>query len=275
MSGRNIILAGIPRSGTTLTCHLLNKLPNVVALHEPLVPTDYRGLAATVIIERLGDFFDEQRRSLLHDGTATSKAAGGRVPDNSMGGVDDKTGKRRSRLDGRTLVVDKSLDPDFDLAVKQPNFFTAKLGDLVEPFHCYAIVRNPLAALLSWNSVDMPVSRGYAPGAEAFDKDLSARLRNEEDLLSRQIILISWYFDTYRRLLPPERILRYENMIASGGRELTKITGAAQQLDEPLVSKNDSRFYDPKKKKAIAETLLAGDGGYWSFYDREEVVGLL
>ena len=36
MNGRNVILAGIPRSGTTLVVRLLNELPDAVALHEPM-----------------------------------------------------------------------------------------------------------------------------------------------------------------------------------------------------------------------------------------------
>ncbi|MGH8498566.1 MAG: hypothetical protein ACRERV_07150, partial [Methylococcales bacterium] len=167
------------------------------------------------------------------------------------------------------------LTVDFDLAIKHPNFFTAKLQDLVHHFECYAIIRNPLSALLSWNSVDMFVSRGHAPGAEAFDKDLSIRLSNEDDVLSRQLILISWYFEKYARILPAERIVRYEDLIASGGRELTKISVSATQLDEPLVSKNDNRYCDQAKKHLIAEKLLKSDGCYWAFYDKKEILRLL
>ena len=38
---RNIVITGPGRSGTTLTCHLLNKLPNTVALSEPINPGKY------------------------------------------------------------------------------------------------------------------------------------------------------------------------------------------------------------------------------------------
>lgn len=41
----DIILTGIARSGTTLSCSLLNKLPQCVALHEPMNPDDLVGLA--------------------------------------------------------------------------------------------------------------------------------------------------------------------------------------------------------------------------------------
>ncbi len=38
----NIVLTGPGRSGTTLTCHLLNKLPDTMALAKPL-PQQVRG----------------------------------------------------------------------------------------------------------------------------------------------------------------------------------------------------------------------------------------
>jgi len=41
----DIILTGIARSGTTLTCFLLNKLPQAVALHEPMDPSQLVGLS--------------------------------------------------------------------------------------------------------------------------------------------------------------------------------------------------------------------------------------
>ncbi|MGI9252549.1 MAG: hypothetical protein ACR2J8_02290 [Thermomicrobiales bacterium] len=37
-AGRDILLVGPPRSGTTLACRLLASLPGVVALNEPQVP---------------------------------------------------------------------------------------------------------------------------------------------------------------------------------------------------------------------------------------------
>ena len=39
----DIILTGIARSGTTLSCSLLNKLPQCVALHEPMNPAELIG----------------------------------------------------------------------------------------------------------------------------------------------------------------------------------------------------------------------------------------
>ena len=41
---RDVVLTGPPRSGTTLACHMLNKLPGTVALHEPIPPRRFAGL---------------------------------------------------------------------------------------------------------------------------------------------------------------------------------------------------------------------------------------
>ncbi|MCH8850526.1 MAG: hypothetical protein IIC89_06850, partial [Chloroflexi bacterium] len=98
MNGRNVILAGIPRcqqdviltgiprSGTTLACTLLNKLPDTVALNEPMDPA--RFLTATGgggHLDRIARFFARTRASLAAHGTATSKHAAGAVADNHFG----------------------------------------------------------------------------------------------------------------------------------------------------------------------------------------------
>ena len=76
----DIILTGIARSGTTLSCSLLNKLPQCVALHEPMDPEDLVGLGfPEAYMARIASFFAAQRASLLGSGTAVSKARDGRV----------------------------------------------------------------------------------------------------------------------------------------------------------------------------------------------------
>lgn len=44
MNDNDIILTGVPRSGTTLACLLLSKLPDVVALNEPMRTARFRSI---------------------------------------------------------------------------------------------------------------------------------------------------------------------------------------------------------------------------------------
>lgn len=276
MKKTNVILAGLPRSGTTLTCHLLNKLPNVVALHEPINPFELPGLNSDTVVTCINVFCEEQRQSLLASGVAKSKSLDGAVPTNSMADFDPESGKRIRVLNSDTLKVDKPLANDFLLVVKDPNFCAANLHLLLDGFDCFAIVRNPLSVLLSWNSLEMPCSQGFAPAAEAFDSKLAESLRSESDKYNRQLNLLAWHFNQYVTNLSPERVIRYEDIIASGGRALRVIHPDAAMLDEALASKNDNDLYDASLKQMLSEKLLAAkDGAFWQFYTPEQITALL
>src|SRR5947207_11565044 len=151
---RNVLITGTPRSGTTLICSLLNKLPDTVALHEPMNVWDFvncrDGSAITDMIE---NFCRESRESLHKDGTAISKHVGGKVQDNSAAVSSAGGGRIRQTEHGR-IKIDKPLPTDFTLAIKHPVAFAALLESLAKRFECFAIVRIALATLASLNSLD-------------------------------------------------------------------------------------------------------------------------
>jgi hypothetical protein len=133
------------------------------------------------------------------------------------------------------------------------------------------VVRNPLGVLCSWSTVQMAVHRGHAPAAERFAPELAADLKKIPDALDRQLHLLSWFFGRFRDCLPPERVLKYENIIATQGKAIALIQPAAVSLEEPLQSRNRNPDYDQADIQRIADRLLASDGAYWHFYTREDV----
>jgi hypothetical protein len=275
LNEHNVVLAGLPRSGTTLTCHLLNKLPDTVALHEPI----------SGVFKRLGDhdeirreverFFDATRESIGTRGVAISKHRAGRVPDNPVGDQHSESGLRQRAVVKGEIAVDKELGPSFLLAVKHPAAFTALLGTLVRHFPCYAVVRNPLSVLASWNSVEMSVQRGHAPIAEHLDGNLRQTLAGIDDRLGRQIALLSWFCEKYATALPEGSVVRYEDVVATGGQALRIVTPRAEALHEALESRNDNAAYDRRIMRRIGERLLRTDGAFWNFYTRDSVERLL
>jgi len=268
----NIILTGPPRSGTTLTVALLNKLPNCVALHEPMDPSKLVGLERTDEVPRyIEAFFDAQRDLLLTQGCAESKVQANSIPDNTFSAEQNADGLRQSIAQHGLVKTSKNLTADFLLAIKHPNCFTALLDTLVGHFACYAVIRNPLGVIMSWNSIAHPLNNGRAPFAEAFDAALKQALDREADKEKRQLHLLNWYFAQYERYLQPNRIIRYEDIIATGGRALTAITPAAETLQENLSSKNNNPAYRQEQKRRLADALLASDGAYWRFYAREAI----
>ena len=214
---QDVILTGIPRSGTTLACSLLNKLPDTVALNEPMDPA--RFLAATGAgghLDHVDRFFARTRASLSANGTATAKHAGGAIVDNNFGERRDGGGRRAERVRRGKAFFQGDLAAGFLLCVKHPGLYTALLEGLTASYRCFAMIRNPLAVLGSWNSVDISAANGRSSAAEWLRPELAQALDSIRDIGDRQVYLLSWYFERYRRLLPASAIIRYEDLVSAG-----------------------------------------------------------
>lgn len=273
MKPRNIILTGVPRSGTTLCCNLLGQAPDTVSLFEPM-PVHELPREHTAAVSTIGAFFQASRASLLDAGTATSQQVGGQVPDNPFGNEVGAGGLRIRTAHLGDIRVDKALSGAFTLVIKHNAAFTALLAELVPAFECYAVVRNPLAVLASWNSVDLPVTGGRLPAGERLDPGLSDRLDAEPDVLERQLHLLDWLFGRFERCLPDERIVCYERVVASDGQALAAATGVAVP-PLPLRSRNANRLYDPDACRRYAERLYRHEGPWRRFYGNDDVAGAL
>ena len=186
----------------------------------------------------------------------------------------DAVGNRTLRVSVRTMVVSNVDISDFSLYIKHPSFFSAALPFLIQAFDCYASIRNPLSVLRSWQDCPFPVSRGRAPAAEQISPNLRARLDAESDVLSRQLVLLDFLFDRYHRFIP-NRVIRYEDIVSSGGHALEMINAQAHLLDENLVSRNSRGIGGRPSAQLVADRLLASDNSCWNFYTRDDVQSLL
>src|SRR5712671_1925456 len=93
---RNVLITGTPRSGTTLFCSLLNKVPDIVALHEPMNVWEFPACKSpAAVADVIARFCAETRSSLHKHGYALSKHVAGKVPDNVAA---DEVNQRGTRL---------------------------------------------------------------------------------------------------------------------------------------------------------------------------------
>ena len=266
----NIILTGPPRSGTTLTCFLLNKVRNVVALHEPMdlkmFPNPREG------VENIHRFFKRMRHSALEQGKVISKVKAGKIPDNPFG--KRWWGKRKSLIQKKEIDINKPLGPDFKLAIKHNGHFSFLLNELSLQYPSYATIRNPLSCIASWNSIQAPVAKGNLKVLKGLNPQIYQALENIPNLIDRQIHLMHLLFQTYQ-VLSEAQIIRYEDIIATGGKVLAAIVPEAIELNEPLENKNKNKIYDAKLIQKIGERLLQSSGTYWNYYARSDVETLL
>ena len=273
---RNVLITGPPRSGTTLVCSLLNKLPDTIALHEPMNVFEFVGRSGDEIANMIDKFCAESRKSLLKDGSAISKHVGGEVRDNAASDQIGRAGTRARKTEHGRVTFEKRLSENFTLAIKHPAAFAALLEPLSKRFECFAVVRNPLATLSSWNSLDwLPLKDGHSPIGEKLDVDLARVLAKEADPIERQICILEWFYDHFHRFLPESAVIQYEELIASRARELAKYFPSAAELEEDLSSRNVSKFYDRALMTDIGQRLMKRDGPVWHFYTKRDVESLL
>jgi hypothetical protein len=276
---RNIVLTGPGRSGTTLTCFLLNKLPDTVALSEPIAPGRYANRMPDyeAVADGIEEYYRDMRKMALRQGLVISKHVGGMVPDNSKG---MKDGVRQRIVDKGKIPVGKELRPDFYLAIKQPGMFTALLPTLVKRFPSFAIVRNPLAIMLSTSTLQQPNKpnnkrRKSRSAKITYDPQLGERLGENKkegaDKIDQRLLRLHYTFERYQESLPESHIIRYEDICSSRGKALEVIVPGASQLDEPLENKNLNPLYPRDKVFRLGERLLESEGAYWNFYSREDV----
>ncbi len=218
MKPRNIALTGVPRGGTTLACQLLGGCENTVSLFEPM---DVAGVPANVerAIGAIDAFYADIRERLTREGIGISKHRGGVVPDNPFDQDREPGMLRLDRTERGPILVGRQRE-DFNLVIKHNAMFVALLPDLAARWPTLAVVRNPLAVLASWNSVDLPVTRGRLPAGERLDPRLHGLLEETPGRLERQLIILEWFFSRIRDYLAAESILRYEDIVASHGRSL-------------------------------------------------------
>lgn len=256
MNPLDVCITGLPRAGTTLTCTLLNRLPDAVALHEPMKANTFAKYGSLdALCDAIAQFFAQTRTAIETGNTIVAKRPGG---------------KRIEK------IIKRQLASPFNLCLKHPAAFTAILPGLARRFRCFAVIRNPLSVLGSWSRMkEMPVHNGHSPAAEKLSADLIARLAKFDDKIDRQIALLSWYFEQYQRWLPPGSIIRYEEMVATSGKCLNVIAPSAGRLEHALKSLNKKKRYGEETMRVLGERLLQSDGAHWAFYSKASVEALL
>lgn len=264
------LLTGIPRSGSSLACRLAGELPDVVALSEPLPRAEFAGLTTpSEACVRVQGFAVDTRRLVERERRAPSLQVGGRLDDNVVAD-DAESGLRRRQAEQGEIRIDKPLTDGFTLLIKHNALFAALLPKLAKSFACVALVRNPLVALASWQTVDLPVNRGRIPAGEQFDGGLRNALDHSADVLTRQVAILNWFFAQYGDNLPAERVLRYEDLIASGGGALFRVLGYSDAPSHPLASRNDHAVYREVGIDGLLTALVNADGAWTRFYSRAD-----
>lgn len=271
-----ILLTGIPRSGSTLSCKILNHYENTLALLEPMNPNhidaDEGKYEAVLNIAKFG--FDS-RKKVLDTGFVLTRHKQKVMLSNFMSNSSEIK-LRESIVDLGEVKIDKILNNDFTLIIKQNAFFTSILDELIFYFPSYSIIRNPLAVLASWSTVDLPIHRGHIPAGEKFDELLKETLNITETVLDRQIIILNWFFEKFDDYIPKDNIIKYEDIIDSNGNIFSDLSynGKLEVELDILENKNWNPLYKNVDIDRLYIKLLNSTGIFWKYYSYDEITSV-
>lgn len=247
---------------------LLNDLDGVAALDEPFDREVLSRLDARSFVPFIEETFEKERQSILESGFAHStKEIGGNGLGNHYGDTDRQTGLRSRKVDYGRISIKKSLSPDFTLVIKHTIPFTGVIDDLTLSYPTFALVRNPLAILASWNSIDAAYRDGEIQDyARALTGDLYKRL-SVQDRYERQVRLLEWHFEKYLAI-PPQHVIRYEEVVESRLNRLRVITGGMGFRGTTGKARRSSEELDLLFRKLTARP---DSSPIFCFYDRDSI----
>ncbi len=257
----NVILLGAPRSGTSLLTSLLHNPPSFVCLSEPLQIDTLTEQANSPqeFVDGLMAFIAKTRSDIL---------AG--IPIDNR--IDPKTGALAENYATR---VEKGSEgwamgsgfqweaqalpipySGFHLLIKRNAPFVAVIEHLVkrDDVTVIGMLRDPVATILSWRSLDLPISHGHLHAAERVSAELRT-LVEEPDLLVRQVKILNWIFGRVVTYLSETMIVCYEDLMECGENAVIPMGLTFPKPLSSLRSKNASQYYDHSESTHIVDTI--------------------
>ena len=259
---RNVILTGIPRSGTTLATALIDGLPDCVCLNEPRwqVLQDHKGNAEQ-LAHGLAEDFARIRAHLIAEHpvpdrrTAEGKAvtnffsAGTRTNDHKIG-----------------MFIRAGLTQDFTLAMKHNALYLSALPHLahMSAFTIIAVIRNPVHTIASWRRLSLPVSSGHMPHAEIYWPTIKAIAQSGDEVLVKQVKLYDAICERLQERENTIHVLPYETLIHTPN-ILCDMLQQGGPVDSSLIKASPLSLTDETRSTILA--ALKQHGKYWQgFY---------
>lgn len=215
--GRNAIVTGFPRSGTSLYSALLNSIPNVACLNE-ISPT-----------EKTFRFFRQTRQKIAAGLPVTNKYSGrGELTTNTISGG--------TQLDDRVIPI---VDDQFVLAQKFTLPYLNRLVELCDQgWSVWVLVRDPLYAISSWKRCPphFAIAKIDPPDPLMAHIEFQSTGRDE-----RRIEIWNHYARAIDAVRDRVQIVRYEDLVENPQAELERFCAHYDLQVPELLPELESR----------------------------------
>lgn len=207
---KNILITGIPRSGTSLFTKLLSTNENFICFSEPswLKALRFEGQTIVQFSDALHNKFESIRNEIKKGNPIkiTTKKGTKELPDNYY----IRKGRNITNVKNEQYVHFEHNE-SLTIVAKSNTLFTSCLDSLSQNqfWHIYAVTRDPLYTLLSWNSLNIPISKGLIKIGEVYSNQIREIVKTD-DILKRQILIYNWFTSQFKKYNCD--IIKYEEL---------------------------------------------------------------
>lgn len=276
---RDLIITGIPRAGTSLAAAIIDTAEDTLCLSEPdQARLEQAASDADAFVRGVAEMFRGLRQDILGGVPVMDRREpSGAALTNYFAGVGEGSRARVGEVRG---LVRPGLTPNFLLGVKHNLPYIAALPALVRSgrFRLLAVVRDPVAVVMSWRSLDLPVSHGRFPALARFWPEMARLTTADVDLAEKQIRMHDLMCRRFAECSQRIAIVRYETIIrdperllaAAGvraGRQrlanarLIRATTSASPGDDEVAANLAERV-----RRLVASGQLTGISRYYPEY---------
>ncbi|MEW4267081.1 hypothetical protein ACLHWY_25470 [Priestia aryabhattai] len=253
---KNLIVTGIPRSGTTLTTALVDSLSNSVCLSEPAWQGRFFKNTDDIkeVVQQIEDDFVNIRKKIVKQKPVEDRRDEGGLPLTNYIKYSNN-GETKKNKDTKSFILDVK-NKNFLLGMKHNAHYTSILPQLAENnfFSVLAIVRHPIPTILSWHKVNFPISKGRLPGAEYFWPKIKKISSNNDPLLVKQVKIYDLFCKRYLSLDDKIHLLKYETILESPI-ILEKLTNKTYEREINLTNLNKNSHYNFEMSKEIKKYI--------------------
>jgi Sulfotransferase domain len=253
----DLIITGVPRSGTTLAAAIIDQSADALCLSEPEGHVDLmrEAVSSEDFVAKLSQEFDVVRRTVLDGGAVVDRRRADGAPVTDYFSDLRPDGRREKAFTIRTIRR-PGLSPDCVLGVKHNALYTAVLPEIVRSgrFRVVAIVRDPADVLMSWRTLDLPVSRGRLPAGERFWPELAALGRADLDLTDKQIRICDLLLSRFEELADQIAVVPYEVFVV----DKTRLLAAAGINKAPAARSSvhiRPSYIDDRQREELTERI--------------------
>jgi len=255
---RNLIVTGIPRGGTTLTGALIDNLSDCICLSEPdwQAKWFFENRNADGLAKLIKKDFQLVRKKILHSKPIIDKRNSDGSPVTNYFSSKRKGGKKINKMCLKRSIIFPIGNKDFTLGMKHNAHYTSILPQLVKMkyFSIIAVMRHPVPTILSWMSLNLPISRGKLPAGEGVWPELKLITESKEELLNRQVRIYDLFCQRYLEFSKDIHLFKYEDIVEDPSL-FEKLTGKTYEKKLEINNQNRSKIYDFRNEEKILEAI--------------------